>query len=115
MSDDSNEDEEEFDDSSSDEEALDGVGTGRDCLKILADKIRRRQVSRFHLSPEIQMLMDLYLRLVGRGASLSTFDDVLEWAKNHSLIDSHLPTRKPLINQISTAVQHRVHLCTGSG
>lgn len=101
------------------------VTVGRDCLKMLANKIRRRQIDTFHLSPEVQMLMDLYLKTVGRGASLNTFDDVLQWAVTHSLVHPHVPTRKPLIRQIATAVygkeylkkcqpkQLRVNLCTG--
>jgi hypothetical protein len=88
----------EFDDLSADEQDdnVEVIDAG-DGLKSLASKIRRRQMGTFHLSPEVQMLMDLYLKTVGRGASLSTFDDVLQWAITHSLVDSHVPTRKPLI------------------
>jgi hypothetical protein len=55
----------------------------------------------------------------------SHVDDVLQWAITHSLVDSHVPTRKPLIRQIATALygkeylkkcqprQVRVNLCTG--
>jgi hypothetical protein len=116
----------ELDDQSADE--VDGefdVTDARDSLKILANKIRRRQIETFHLSPEVQMLMDLYLKTVGRGSSLNTFDDVLQWAVTHSLVHPHVPTRKPLIREIATALygkeylkkcqpkQVRVNLCTG--
>jgi hypothetical protein len=72
------------------------------------------------------MLMDLYLRTIGRGASLNTFDDVLQWAIDHSLVENHVPTRKPMLKQISDALygkeylrhckpkQHIVQLCSGN-
>jgi hypothetical protein len=56
------------------------------------------------------MLMDLYLRTIGRGASLNTFDDVLQWAIDHTLVDHHVPTRKPLLKQISEAVYGKEYL-----
>jgi hypothetical protein len=79
----------------------------------------------FHLPTDVQMAMDLYQRLVGNGSSLKAFDDVLNWAYNHSLIGDNIPRRKPTLKQVSEAVygkeflklscpkQHRVQLCTG--
>jgi hypothetical protein len=116
---------EHIDDTSSDEDVERNAIVVRDSLKELANDLRRRQGNSFHLSPEVQMLMDLYLKTVGRGASLNTFDDVLDWAIRHSLVDSHVPTRQPLLKQISNALygkkflkrcqprQVRINLCTG--
>jgi hypothetical protein len=84
--------------------------TTRDSLKVLAGMIRQRHVSTINLFPELQMLMDLYLRTIGRGASLSTFDDVLQWALDHTLIDHHVPTWKPLFKQIAKAVYGKEYL-----
>jgi hypothetical protein len=121
------EDIEEIDDQSAADEGDDDtdVTDDRNSLKTLANTMRRRQMDTFHLSPEVQMLMDLYLKTVGRGASLNTFDDVLQWAVTHSLVHPNIPTRKPLIRQIASALygeqylkkcqpkQLRVNLCTG--
>jgi len=77
----------------------------------------------FHLPNDVQMVMDLYQRLVNNGSSLNTFDGVLEWAIHHSLLGDHVPRRKPMIKQVSEAVygkdylrlhrpkQQRVRLC----
>jgi hypothetical protein len=56
------------------------------------------------------MLMDLYLRMIGRGASLNTFDDILQWAIDHSLVDNHVPTRKPMLKKISDALYGKEYL-----
>ncbi len=96
-----------------------------DGLKILSAKMRRLQMSSFNIPTDIQMIMDLYLRTIGRGTSLSAFDDCLNWAITHSLINCHVMSRKPLLDHLTTAIygkeylqlcrpkQHRVHLCTG--
>jgi hypothetical protein len=93
-----------LDHTSSDEDVDRNAVVFRDTLKELAYALRRQQGNSFHLSPEVQMLMDLYLKMVGRGASLNIFDDVLDWAIRHSLVDSHVPTRQPLLNKISNAL-----------
>jgi hypothetical protein len=72
-----------LDHTSSDEDVDRNAVVFRDMLKHLANDLRRRQGNSFHLSPEVQMLMDLYLKTVGRGTSLNTFDDVLDWAVRH--------------------------------
>jgi hypothetical protein len=102
-----------LDDPSSDdnEEQEEGnIAASRDSLKVLANMMRRRHISTINLSPEIQMLMDLYLRTIGRSASLNTFDDVLQWAIDHSLVENHVPTRKPMLKQISDALYGKEYL-----
>jgi hypothetical protein len=113
--------------SSSDEEEENDVNVeaARESLKSIADIMRRRKMSTFHLPTDVQMVMDLYQRIVGNGGSLKTYDAVLEWAFNHSLIGDHIPRRKPMLKLVSEAVygneflkiahpkQRRVPLCTG--
>ena len=76
----------------------------------------------FHLPTDVQMVMDLYQRIVGNDGSLKTYDTVLDWATHHSLICDHIPRRKAMLKQASEAVygkeflkiarpkQHRVAL-----
>jgi hypothetical protein len=92
--------------SSSDEEEEDDVNieTARESLKSIADIMRRRNMTTFHLPTGVQMVMDLYQRIVGNGGSLKTYDAVLDWAFNHSLIRDHIPRRKPMLKLVSEAV-----------
>ena len=113
--------------SSSDEEDEDDVNVeaARESLKSIADIMRKRKMTTFHLPTDVQMVMDLYQRIVGNGGSLKTYDAVLEWAFNHSLIGDHIPRRKPMLKQVAEAVygkeflkiahpkQRHVPLCTG--
>jgi hypothetical protein len=97
----------------------------RDSLKNVAGMMRRRNMTKFHLPTDVQMVMDLYHRIVGNGGSLNTFDSVLDWATDHSLVGDHVPRRKPMLKQVSEALygkellkivrpkQQRVPLCTG--
>jgi len=80
------------------------VEAARNCLKSIADMIRRRSMKTFLLPTDVQIVMDLYQRLVGNGSSLNAFDDVLDWAIHHSLFGDHVPRRKPMIKQVSEAV-----------
>jgi hypothetical protein len=90
--------------SSNEEEMEPNIDTARDTLKSIADLIRRRNMKTFHLPTDTKMVMDLYQRIVGNGGSLNTFDNVLDWAFNHSLIGDHIPRRKSMLKQVSEAV-----------
>jgi hypothetical protein len=60
----------------------------------------------FHIPTDVQMVMDMYQRgfLVIAVALLEPFDDVLDWAYNNSLIGDHTTRRKPILKQVSKAV-----------
>jgi hypothetical protein len=113
--------------SSSDEEENINVDVERmrESLKTLAGMMRRKNMATFHLPTDVQMVLDLYQRIVGNGGSLKTYDTVLDWATHHSLIGDHIPRCKAMLKQVSEAVygkefltiaspkQQRVALCTG--